>query len=173
MDLYDSLENEIDDEKDTILLSSPLSSNLSMRISLEAIRRGEAGLNAHRKSILSRIPDSNDWAAFSRDSIEINDLAYLSAATGDEFALLRGKNNDIIFHGTHYHCEIKDDLLDFLKTGKLRLIAHSHPDYDQIIPSKDDRDFLTCINQDKSIIISYKTGKTMEFYANGYFDDNL
>ena len=54
---------------------------------------------------------------------------------------------------------------------KLRLIAHTHPDYDEIIPSKDDRLFLKQIGQDESIIISYITGKAQTFRANLF--DNL
>ena len=63
-----------------------------------------------------------------------------------------------------------EELLTLLKTKKLRLIAHTHPDFDSIKPSADDRDFLKYIEQSKSIIISYITGYTMEF-TNNIFDD--
>ena len=36
--------------------------------------------------------------------ISIKDIAYLSAATHHEFALLRGKTRDIIVHGVERHC---------------------------------------------------------------------
>lgn len=147
-----------------------LSSSVSTQKSLEAIRNGDVGLNEHRKSILARIPYSNDWAAFKYESIKIKDLAYLSAATHHEFALLRGKTNDIVFHGIERHCEFNEELLTLLKTKKLRLVAHTHPDYNFIEPSADDRDFLKYIEQRKSIIISYITGYEMEFTCN-IFDD--
>ena len=143
-----------------------LSSSVSTQKSLEAIRNGDAGLNGRRKSILARIPYSNDWTAFKYGSIEIKDLAYLSAATHHEFALLRGKTKDIVFHGTERHCNFNEELLTLLKTKKLRLVAHTHPDYDFIEPSADDRDFLKYIGQRKSIIISYITGYEMEFTSN-------
>lgn len=57
-----------------------------------------------------------------------------------------------------------------LKTKKLRLVAHTHPDYGFIEPSADDRDFLKYIEQRKSVIISYITGYEMEFTSN-IFDD--
>ena len=50
------------------------------------------------------------------------------------------------------------------------LSAATHPDFDSIKPSADDRDFLKYIEQSKSIIISYITGYTMEF-TNNIFDD--
>ena len=154
-----------DDESLTIL-----SSSASIQKSLEAIRNGDAGLNERRKSILARVPNSNDWAAFEYDSIKIKDLAYLSAATHHEFALLRGKTKDIVFHGIERHCKFGVELLTLLKSKKLRLIAHTHPDFCFIEPSADDRNFLKYIDQQKSIIISYITGYEMEF-TSSIFDD--
>lgn len=142
-----------------------LSSTSSMRISLKAIYDGEAGLNERRKQILSRVPNSDNWATFEYNSISVKDIAYLSAATHHEFALLRGKSKDILFHGVGCHCNIIGEMLELLKQRKLRLIAHTHPDYDEIIPSKDDRLFLKQIGQQESIIISYITGKELTFSA--------
>ena len=147
-----------------------LSSMSSTRKSLEAIRNGDAGLNERRNSILARVPNSNDWAAFEYETIRIKDLAYLSATTHHEFALLRGKAKDIIFHGTELHCEFNEELLTLLINHKLRLIAHTHPDYGPIEPSAADRHFLRCIGQKKSVIISYITGCQMEF-SNNMFED--
>ena len=71
----------------------------------------------------------DDWAAYKKDSISIKDLAYLSAATKHEFALLRGKRNDLLFHGVERHCNFEDELIELLKEGKYKLIAHTHPDF--------------------------------------------
>lgn len=147
-----------------------LSSSASTRISLEAIRNKHAGLTKKRERILAQVPNSNDWAIFNKDAIGIKDIAYLAAKTGDEFALLRGKTQDIIFHGVQYHCHIDGELLDLLKTKKLRLIAHTHPDYGEICPSNDDRIFLKYIGQKTSKIISSITGIEQTFSANP-FDD--
>ena len=146
-----------------------LSSN-SMRTSLESIYNGSAGLNSHRKNLLERVPNSNDWASFPLDTIEIKDIAYLSAATHHEFALLRGKSRDILFHGVYGHCNFTGELLDLLRSKKLRLIAHSHPDVEHIVPSQDDRNFLSYINQESSTIISYITGIERQFTTNAFTD---
>ena len=142
-----------------------LSSTASMRTSLKAIYDGEAGLTERRKQLLNHVPNSHDWAVFKYNSISIKDIAYLSAATHHEFALLRGKTYDILFHGVSCHCNIIGEMLELLKQKKLRLVAHTHPDYDEIIPSKDDRLFLKQIDQKESIIISYITGKEQKFSA--------
>ena len=97
-------------------------------------------------------------------------MAYLAAKTGDEFALLRGKTNDIVFHGVKYHCHIEGTLLELLKAKNLRLVAHTHPDYGEIYPSNDDRVFLKYIGQKTSKIISSITGIEQVFSANP-FDD--
>jgi len=147
-----------------------LSSSASTRISLEAVRNKHAGLTQKRERILEQVPNSNDWAAFGRETIHNKDIAYLAAKTGDEFALLRGKTKDIVFHGVQYHCQIEGELLELLKTKKLKLIAHTHPDYGEICPSNDDRNFLKYIGQKTSKIISSITGLEQTFSAN-LFDD--
>lgn len=147
-----------------------LSSSESTRISLEAVRLGEAGLNHHRQNLLNRVPNQNDWVALRRENVTVKDIAYLSAATHDEFALLRGKSRDILFHGEKEHCYFDEELIDLLKCKKLRLVVHSHPDYNKIKPSFDDREFLRCINQRDSLIVSYITGDVKKF-TKSVFDD--
>ena len=147
-----------------------LSSSASTKTSLDAIRRGDAGLNERRIQLLNRVPNPNDWAALGKNCVSVKDIAYLSAATQDEFALLRGKTKDIIFHGKGAHCNFNEELLELLRTKKLRLVAHTHSDYGDIEPSSDDREFLQYINQTESLIISYITGIISSFSANP-FDD--
>ena len=147
-----------------------LASTASMRTSLEAIRNGDAGLNEKRKLMLQRVPDPGDWAAFRLNHICNKDLAYLSAATHNEFALIRGKDLDILFHGTLGECAIPEDIIAALKTGKYTLVCHSHPDYEMIIPSAEDRYFLKCIGQKESTIISYITGEEQRFSIDFYKD---
>lgn len=145
-----------------------LSSDHSMEISLQSIKKGTAGLTKHRQSLLSKVPDSNNWHCFPKDSITIKDIAYLSAKTGHEFALLRGKKEDILFHGMKYHCNISGILVDLLKTGRVALVAHSHPAEHIPIPSTDDRKVLQLMGQKESIIISAITGKEILFSSDRF-----
>ncbi|MBE5952124.1 MAG: hypothetical protein E7260_11145 [Lachnospiraceae bacterium] len=147
-------------EEDRLVLKS----GESMRLSLEAIRNGQAGLNEHRKKLLERVPESGDWVILQRESVTVKDIAYLSAATQHEFALLRGKREDVLFHGMAHRCKFEGTLYDRLMTGKLELIAHTHADRGRILPSAADRNFLRKIGQEKSIIISYTTGNEHEFF---------
>ena len=151
-------------------LFSPLASEDSTRVSLESIRNGQDSLNKHRQKLLARVPNSNDWSRFDLNSVTNKDLAYLSAETGDEFALMRGKNEDVLFHGTTDNCALEKDtlLMDLLKSHKLRLECHSHPDYERIIPSKEDRAFIKYIDQKESKIISSYTGKEITFTSDPF-----
>ncbi len=47
-------------EFDKLTLASSLSSAHSMRISLEAIREGEAGLTKRRSNMLARVPNEGE-----------------------------------------------------------------------------------------------------------------
>ena len=149
---------------------SELESSRSMEISLEAIREGEAGLNSHRQSMLNRTPEMGDFASFSLESLELKDLAYLTAKTGHEFAILRGKDVDILFHGDSRHCQFPETLAQLMIDHKLEIVGHSHPGEDDPTPSPADRQALLSIGQKKSVVISGRTGRMREFGQNP-FDD--
>lgn len=113
-----------------------LSSSHSTQISLEAVRNGKAGLDAHRQRMLDKVPKQGNWASFTKNSIELKDLAYLTAKIGDEFALLRGKHEDILYHGSRGECTFKDELEKRLKNHQLELVGHAHPGEPVPIPSR-------------------------------------
>jgi len=157
-------------EKEPLVLRADLESVKSTIVSLNAIRIGEAGLNAHRQELLKRVPDISQYASFPINSIEIIDLAYLSAATQHEFALFRSKKEDILFHGDSGECNFPENLEFLLENHKCRLEAHSHPDYPDIIPSASDRALLRRIGQKESVIVSWYTGQSLTFSADMFED---
>ena len=123
-----------------------LSSSRSTQISLEAVRNGKAGLDAHRQGMFDKIPKQGNRASFKKDSIELKDLAYLTAKVGDEFALLRGKHEDILYHGSRGECTFLGDLERRLKSHQLELIGHAHPGEPVPIPSRADRIILNSLS---------------------------
>ena len=144
-----------------------LSSTHSTRVSLDAVKHGKAGLDARRTALLSKVPESNDWAEFKHESLEMIDLAYLTAKTGDEFAILRGKNSDILFHGINCRCDVLDDktLKEGLVSHRFELYGHSHPGESFPDPSADDRLFLKYLGQERSKLISGMNGICIEYEA--------
>lgn len=145
-----------------------LSSTKSMQTSLQAIRNGNAGLDDHRQSILNRVPESGDWASFKHESIILKDLAYLTAKTGDEFALLRGKKEDILFHGDSRNCAFDGTLVDMLMAHKLSIVGHSHSVEPIPKPLGNDREALELIGQAKSTVISAMSGICIDFSADSF-----
>ena len=140
-----------------------LSSSKSLITSLEKVKQGKAGLNQHRQSLLNRVPKSNDWANFSKGSVTMKDIAFLTAKTGDEFAILAGKREDILFHGNKYHCLFDEDISEMLMKGQFELYGHSHPAEIFPRPSDDDIETLQKMGQKKSRLISAVTGREIEF----------
>ena len=140
-----------------------LASTKSFQISLASVREHHDGLNQHRSELFNRLPKVGDWGKFPVDSITMKDLAYLTAYTGHEFALLRGKREDILFHGERTRCRFDDILVDMLMSGKLLLVGHSHPGEEMPVPSPDDRETLRKIGQKKSKLISGYSGIEVEF----------
>ena len=140
-----------------------LSSAQSMRKSLESIASGSGGLDAHRESMLNRVPEINDWARFPLNHLEMKDLAYLTAKTGHEFAILRGKREDILYHGDARRCTFDGVLVDMLLTGKLGIYRHSHPGEEIPVASPEDRETLRLIGQHESRLISGYSGREIVF----------
>jgi len=53
---------------------------------------------------------------------------------------------------------------------QFELVAHTHPDWDRITPSQNDRSFLKGIGQKNSMIISSITGQMLTF-GSSLFED--
>ena len=146
-----------------------LASSKSTQVSLAGVRVGRYSLNEHRQNLLARVPKPGDYAKVEVGTLELIDLAYLSAKTGDEFAILRSKHEDILFHGTSTRCTFKGELEEGLATHRYALIGHSHPGEDVPEPSLSDRSFLREIGQQKSEVVSGRTGRIVS-YSNDFYD---
>ena len=157
------------DNNDSVVLDS----SHSTQISLEAIREGDAGLNSHRQSMLNRVPEIGDSATFRHESLELIDLAYLTAKTGHEFAILRGKDIDILFHGDSRHCEFPETLVEMMIGHKVEIIGHSHPGEDDPVPSMADRIALIKLGQKRSVVVSGRTGKMRPFGQSAFEELDL
>lgn len=139
----------------------------SYKRSLMDIAAGKAGLNQHRQNILNKLQNSGDYARYEIDSITIRDLAYLSAATRNEFALFRSKREDIIIRGNSRACDIVGDLGEEILTRKYEWVAHSHVDGGNLTASAADRETLRKLGQRKSIIVGID-GEEIEFYQSPF-----
>ena len=158
----------MDRDKDSSMYLLSVASGKSIRASLSGIRSGKFLLNEHRRNLLSRVPDQGDYVRVELNSLKIIDLAYLSAQTGDEFAILRSKQEDILFHGTPLGCTFTDELEDGIRTHKYYLVGHSHPGEEEPEPSLEDRTFLLETGQARSTVVSARTGKMTDYTSDPF-----
>lgn len=109
------------------------------------------------------MPKTGNTYRVVKNSISIRDLAYLSAATMNEFAVFRGEKEDILIRGNSRACEILSDLCNEIIKKKYEWIAHSHVDRGALAVSIADRERLKRLGQKKSIIVGID-GIQAEFY---------
>ena len=105
--------------------------------------------------------------------MELIDLAYLTAKTGHEFAILRGKDIDILFHGDSRHCEFPETLVEMMIGHKVEIIGHSHPGEDAPVPSLADRVALIKLGQKRSVVVSGRTGMMRPFGQSAFEELDL
>ena len=139
----------------------------SYKRSLMDIASGKAGLNKKRQNILNRLPEAGAFFRYPKDTLSIRDLAYLSAATDDEFALFRSKSEDIIIRGTDRSCDVAGELGEEIVSKKYEWVAHSHTDKGQLVASIADRETLKRLGQKKSVIVGVD-GEECEFYQSPF-----
>ena len=94
-------------------------------------------------------------------------MAYLSAATRNEFALFRSKREDILIRGNSRACDIIGDLGEEILSRKYEWVAHSHVDGGNLTASAADRETLRKLGQRKSIIVGID-GEEIEFYQSPF-----
>lgn len=139
----------------------------SYKRSLMDIAAGKAGLSQRRQNMLNKLQKSGDFSRYDADSISIRDLAYLSAATRNEFALFRSKREDIVIRGNSRACDIVGDLGEEILSRKYEWVAHSHVDGGNLTASAADRETLRKLGQRKSIIVGID-GEEKEFHQSPF-----
>ena len=139
----------------------------SYRRSLKQIAEGKAGLSKRRKNILARIQNTGEYHRYKREEISTRDLAYLSAATGHEFALFRSKREDILIRGNSRACDIVGELGEEILNKHYKWVAHSHVDGGFLTASLADRETLRKLGQKSSIIVGIN-GEEREFFQSEF-----
>ena len=158
----------MDTREDAIEKKLILASTKSTKVSLAGVRIGRYELSERRQNLLQRAPNPGDYVKVDKDTLKVMDLAYLSAKTGHEFAILHGKHEDILYHGTATRCRFIDELEDGLRNHRYELIAHSHPGEEEPEPSMEDRELLREIGQRQSTVISARTGRMTDYTADPF-----
>lgn len=131
---------------------------------LDNLLSRKVGLRRAHKDIITAIPSRGDWAYIRHGSVELKDLAALTAVTKDEFALFADAERSLLVHGGAGVWQIPESAWDEISKHKLVWVGHSHPTTVNPRASTEDRitlrEYFTW--QEKSTIIDMK-GNTREF----------
>ncbi|WP_123646422.1 hypothetical protein [Lysobacter enzymogenes] len=94
-----------------------------------AISRGFGTLNSRQASVLEQLPEFGSSAIIHK-SFGQRDLAALTAATGDEFAMFSTGGRRLVFRGNFGSVPITPDMASELASQGWRWSSHTHPGYE-------------------------------------------
>lgn len=123
----------------------------------------EVRLRKRQADLLEKVPKRNQWVELRKKQVGINDLAALTAYTGDEFAIFTGQNSKILIHGgTKWY--IPEDAWEIIKKNQYTWDAHSHPTFlTDPNSSAEDRKTLKLFTWQKESYIIDLNGKVVKF----------
>jgi hypothetical protein len=116
---YDALDSLI--AANSAMISSPGGG-------LRAIAAGSADLSSYQASVLARLEGYGSSAIIPKRGFGLNDLAALSAKTGDEFAMFTTGGRRMIMRGDATTVPISLEQAKGLSAQGWRWSAHTHPD---------------------------------------------
>ena len=115
-------------------------------------------LNNRQKALLESLPDYDSRKVVPRDSVNMSDLAALTAYTGHEFAMFTKGNERLIVRGGKKNVNIDTLEAERLSADGYRWSGHTHPgiDFLSMQPSDGDYAVLACFKQTNSVIYNSK-----------------
>ncbi|MCM1365027.1 MAG: hypothetical protein NC122_06445 [Faecalibacterium sp.] len=115
-------------------------------------------LNNRQKELLEMLPDYNSRATVTKKSVNMKDLAALTAKTGVEFAMFTKGNERLVVRGNSYMVDINADMAAELNHNGYRWSGHTHPglDFLSMQPSDGDYTILDYFKQKVSTIYNSK-----------------
>lgn len=121
-----------------------------------AIADGAAQLGARQNRLLSQLGSDGARIIIPKDGISIQDIAALTAKTGDEFAIFTNGNQRMVLRGNADRIEISPQLLEQLKNEGWRWSAHSQPGnrIGDAVASAADQRVLRELGQSQSLIVN-------------------
>ena len=145
-------------------IDSPIEQRHTGKGNPNAILHFDVSLTNRQQIILDALPSYNSRTTVQKDSVNMQDLAALTAKTGDEFALFTRKGERLVVRGNGFRVEITpEEAYEMGKQG-YTWSGHTHPgvDFNSLQPSGGDYAILNCFNQENSAIYN-STGDYLIF----------
>lgn len=130
-----------------------------------AILHAGRPLNNRQKELLEKLPDYDSRVIVPKKSVNMADLAALTAVTNAEYAMFTKGNKRLIIRGSHADVNIDGNAANELVNKGYKWSGHTHPGTNNncLQASKGDYDVLRCFRQEKSVVYNSK-GKYQVFY---------
>ena len=130
---------------------------------LNRVFSGNFALRRRHKFLFDKVPEVGNWARVKNHQASLEDLAALTAFTGDEFALFSARGYKIIYHGKRKRWNIPNEVFEEICKKKMVWEGHSHPYSGDLMASPEDIKTLKLLTwQKKSSIIDVE-GNTKTF----------
>ncbi len=115
-----------------------------------------APLGARQNGLLNQLAGDGARITVPKDAVSIQDIAALTARTGDEFAIFTKGNERMILRGNGDRIEVSPQLLQQLKSEGWRWSAHSQPGtrIGDAVASASDQRLLRELGQNQSLIVN-------------------
>jgi hypothetical protein len=158
-DLTSSAESSILTSVDKNTISSPIEQGARGRPSAISTM-ADVGLSTRQQVLLNDLPDTGAEIITKRRNVSMTDLAALSAATGDEFALFTKKGDRLVVRGDEGHVYIDKNRATTLSAEGYRFSGHTHTKLYhngmELEPSDGDYGILKYFDQKESVIYNIK-----------------
>ncbi len=121
-------------------------------------------LNNRQRKILEQLPQYDSRVIVPKKSVNMSDLAALTAKTGDEFALFTKGNKRLIIRGNAVSVNVSMDTARILALDGYKWSGHTHPGVDFFCLEASDGDLkiFHCFSQ-KSMSIYNSKGQYRKF----------
>lgn len=139
-------------------MDSPVEQRHTGKGNPNAVLLFDIDLNNRQQKLLEKLPEYDSRVVVPKKSVNMRDLAALTAKTGDEFAMFTKGKERLVIRGNAYMVNIGiEEAMRFAGEG-YRWSGHTHPGIDLscLQASRGDMDILNCFNQDMSVIYNSK-----------------
>lgn len=146
---------------DEVVISSidkPIEQRNTGKGNPNAILIFDVGLNKRQERLLEMLPDFDSKTVVSKNSVNMADLAALTAKTGVEYAMFTKGSERLIIRGNEYMVNIDVKIAQKLVKDGYKWSGHTHPGNDMFVlfASDGDKQILKCFNQEQSVILNSK-----------------
>lgn len=139
-------------------MNSPIEQTHSGKGNPNGILQFGRPLNNRQQKLLDALPEFNSRVIVPKSSVNMADLAALTAETGDEFAMFTKGSERLIIRGNPYKVKIDPEEAAKLAAKGYRWSGHTHPGVEGLclIASDGDKEILKAFGQKTSVIYNSK-----------------